>query len=131
MALIEELGLSRPKRALMPCILIVDDDADIRRSIAELAKEAGYITIEARDADQALRVMERGRISVVLTDWHMPGLMDGFELAGRVSEKWPEVRLIITSGWVIPLPGIPPPGAEFLAKPFSEKSLAKLLLAAA
>jgi CheY-like chemotaxis protein len=124
------MGLKPPKRDIMPTVLIVDDDP-VLASIAEIAREGGYLVAPARDAVEAVRLLERGGISVVLTDLQMPGSMDGFSLVRRVAEQWPDVALIIMSGWVRPFPGMLPPGAEFLGKPFSEDALAKLLLAAA
>jgi two-component system, response regulator PdtaR len=114
----------------MPMVLIVEDDADVRESIAEVARDGGYLVVEARDSDAALRALTSG-ISVALIDLQLPGSMDGFGLARHVAATWPDVSLIVTSGWVLPLPGALPQGAEFLGKPFKEKALAELLLAAA
>ena len=128
---LDALGLTRPRRDIMPTILIAEDDPDILESIADISKEAGYLVAAARDADEAMTVLERGGISVVLTDLQMPGSIDGFGLVRRVAQHWPDVPVIVMSGWVRPFPGTLPPGAEFLGKPFKEEALAKLLLAAA
>ncbi len=128
---LDALGLTRPRRDIMPTILIAEDDPDILESIADISKEAGYLVAAARDADEAMTVLERGSISVVLTDLQMPGSIDGFGLVRRVAQHWPDVPVIVMSGWVRPFPGTLPPGAEFLGKPFKEEALAKLLLAAA
>ncbi len=128
---LDALGLTRPRRDIMPTILIAEDDPAILESIADIAKEAGYLVAAVRDADQAMTLLERGGISVVLTDLQMPGSIDGFGLVRRVAQHWPDVPVIVMSGWVRPFPGTLPPGAEFLGKPFKEVALAKLLLAAA
>ena len=128
---LDALGLTRPRRDIMPTILIAEDDPYILESIADISKEAGYLVAAARDADEAMTVLERGGISVVLTDLQMPGSIDGFALVRRVARDWPDVPVIVMSGWVRPFPGTLPPGAEFLGKPFKEEPLAKLLLAAA
>ena len=120
-----------PRRDFMPMVLIVEDDDDVRESIAEVARGGGYLVVEARDSDAALRALTTGGISVALIDLQLPGSMDGFDLARHVAATWPDVSLIATSGWVLPLPGALPQGAEFLGKPFKEKALAELLLAAA
>jgi hypothetical protein len=52
-------------------------------------------------------------------------------LARHVASTWPDVSLIIISGWVLPFPGPLPQGSEFLGKPFREADLAKVLMAAA
>jgi CheY-like chemotaxis protein len=111
--------------------LIVEDDDDARESIADVARDGGYLVVEARDTDEALRALTTGGISVALIDLQLPGSMDGFGLARHVAATWPDVSLIVTSGWVLPLPGALPQGSEFLAKPFKEGALVELLLAAA
>jgi two-component system, response regulator PdtaR len=128
---LDALGLRAPRRAIMPTILIVEDDPAILESVTDIAREGGYLVASARDADEALSLLERGGISVVLTDLQMPGLIDGFALVRRVAQQWPDVALIIMSGWVRPFPGTLPAGAEFLGKPFKEEALATLLIGAA
>ena len=115
----------------MPMVLIVEDDDVVRGSIADVARDGGYLVVEARDTDAALRALTTGGISVALVDLQLPGSMDGFDLARHVAATWPDVSLIITSGWVLPFPGALPQGAEFLAKPFRETDLAKMVIAAA
>ena len=83
---LDALGLTRPRRDIMPTILIAEDDPDIFESIADISKEAGYLVAAARDADEAMTVLERGGISVVLTDLQMPGSIDGFGLVRRVAQ---------------------------------------------
>jgi CheY-like chemotaxis protein len=115
----------------MPMVLIVEDDDDVRESIAEVARDGGYLVVEASDSDAALRALTTGGISVAMIDLQLPGSMDGFGLAGHVATTWPDVAIIVTSGWVLPLPGALPQGSEFLRKPFREADLAKMLMAAA
>jgi DNA-binding LytR/AlgR family response regulator len=117
---LNSMGLTPSRRDIMPTLLIVEDDSAILESVTDIAKEGGYLVAPARDADQALSLLGRGGISVVLTDLQMPGSIDGFALVRRVAQLW-----------VRPFPGTLPPGAEFLGKPFKEEALAKLLLAAA
>ena len=111
-------------------VLIVEDDDGVRESIAEVARDGGYLVVEARDSDTALRALTTGGISVALIDLQLPGSMDGFGLARHIAATWPDVPLIITSGWVLPFPGALPQGSEFLGKPFRETDLAKALMAA-
>jgi CheY-like chemotaxis protein len=115
----------------MPMVLVVEDDDVVRESIANVARDGGYLVVEAKNSDEALRALTTGGISVALIDLQLPGSMDGFGLARHVAATWPDVSLIITSGWVLPLPGALPQGSEFLSKPFREADLAKVLMAAA
>ena len=71
-----------------------------------------------------------GGISVVLTDMHSE-TSKGLELARYTKAQWPDVALIVTSGWLLPFPGLLPEGAVFLAKPFGQKRLAAILAEAA
>ncbi|GAB0115415.1 sigma-54-dependent transcriptional regulator [Acidisoma sp. C75] len=67
----------------MPTILIVDDDAALRASIAEALADAGHRPIPAADGAEALALLRRHKIDAVLLDLRMPG-MDGLEVLGRI-----------------------------------------------
>ena len=76
-----------------PVILIVEDDPFLRMLAVEFVNEAGFETLEAGDADQAIAILEsRSEIAVLFTDINMPGSMDGLELALVVSNRWPAWR---------------------------------------
>ena len=62
----------------MPCVLVVDDDSDVRRMILLLLRSEGYETESANDGAEALALMRQRRPCVVLLDINMP-LMDGWE----------------------------------------------------
>ncbi len=113
-------------------VLLVDDDAEVRRVGAEMLTSLGYEPTVVADAEEALRVLRRRPgIAVVITDVVLPG-MDGLTLAQRVVEEHPSIRLLITSGFMN-LDGRPrASGAiDFVAKPFDraalETALAKIL----
>ncbi len=82
-------------------ILVVDDE----ESLAELAKDTlqgfGYTILQASSAEAALQRLTDGteKIDLVFTDVIMPGSFDGCELAGLISKYWPEVRVLLTSGY--------------------------------
>lgn len=63
-------------------------------------EEAGFRVLEAANADVALKVLEArfDEVQVLFTDVHVPGSMDGMELAEQVHIRWPHVRLLISSG---------------------------------
>ena len=62
-------------------------------------------------------------MAVIVTDVKMPGRMNGFELAQLVSERWPEVGIVVTSAYAIPSDDELPPSAEFLQKPYAAAEL--------
>ncbi len=66
---------------------------------ADVVEEAGFEAIEAADADEAIAILEaRSDIRILFTDIRMPGSMDGLKLARAVRDRWPPVKIIITSG---------------------------------
>ena len=86
------------KAKLSACVLVVDDDPLVRYVAVETLVDAGFETIEAGDAAQALELL-RGddrTVHVLLTDVRMPGRMNGFELSLVAKQKWPELRVIVT-----------------------------------
>jgi two-component system NtrC family response regulator len=67
----------------MPIILIVDDDAALRSSIAETLADAGHVPITAADGEKALELLRRRKVDAVLLDLRMPG-MDGLEVLAHI-----------------------------------------------
>jgi CheY-like chemotaxis protein len=102
-----------------PVILIVEDDPFLRMLTAEFVNEAGFETLEACDADQAIAILEsNSKISVLFTDINMPGSMDGLKLARMVSNRWPVIEILIASGHVLLQQADLPPNGRFLRKPY-------------
>lgn len=101
-------------------VLVVEDDALILLDIAEQLREEGFIIYEAANADIAIEMLVRFvDIRLVFTDIDMPGSMDGLKLARAVRDRWPPVKIIITSGRY----GLHTPpmliGSAFFAKPYT------------
>jgi two-component system, response regulator PdtaR len=111
-------------------VLIVEDDFIIALGAAELLKDAGYDTVETSNADDAVRILESGRdIEAIFTDIRMPGSMDGLALAWCVRDRWPPVKIIVTSGHHTLRKGDIPDGGVFIPKPYSEREVASALSA--
>lgn len=106
----------------MPTVLVVEDEPLIRFIVVEDLQDAGFSTVEANDADEAIAILEvRKDIQLVFTDVDMPGSMNGAKLAAAVRDKWPPVHIIITSG-----KGMPDHlliRALFIPKPYTAKSV--------
>jgi CheY-like chemotaxis protein len=84
-------------------VLLVEDEILVRLLMADILEDAGFRVIEAADAGTALNWLEGGAdVQVLFTDVHMPPGINGLELARRVHERWPEVRVVITSGLARP-----------------------------
>src|ERR1700689_944804 len=102
-----------------PAVLIVEDEPLVRLCAVETVEAAGYEVIEAANANEAIRILESRRdIRVVFTDIHMPGSMDGLKLAHAVRNRWPPIKLIVTSGRELVRAQDMPDGARFFAKPY-------------
>lgn len=83
----------------MPTVLIVEDDVLIRLNIAEELGDEGFQVVEASNADEAIHIRQQQRdIHLLFTDIDMPGSMDGLKLAAFVRDRWPPVKIIVTSG---------------------------------
>jgi two-component system, response regulator PdtaR len=85
-----------PRRAT---ILVVEDQILLRNSIAEELRVHGYAVIEAVNGDEALAVLRSPfSVDLVVTDWRMPGVVDGAALVSLVRSEFPHVKLIMVSG---------------------------------
>jgi len=105
--------------------LVVEDEAFIRLMAADSLAERGFDVIEARDAAEALHILEEhDEVEILFTDINMPGEMDGLQLAGTVAVKRPDVRLVITSGSDGIIGGPIPNRGIYLAKPYRPDELA-------
>jgi CheY-like chemotaxis protein len=103
----------------IPVVLIVEDEPLIRIGAVKFTEDAGFEVIEAASADEAIRILEcRGDIRVVFTDIHMPGSMDGLKLAHAVRNRWPPIKIIVTSGRDMITEHDLPEGGRFFAKPY-------------
>ncbi len=80
-----------------PCVLVVDDELEITRSVAELL-ERDYDVLTANSADEALTLLEDNEVAVVLTDQRMPG-GSGSELLARSLDIAPETTRILFTGY--------------------------------
>jgi CheY-like chemotaxis protein len=111
-------------------VLIVEDDALIRLLAVDIVEEAGYIALEASDADEAVVILEaRSDIAVLFTDINMPGSMDGLKLAHAVRNRWPPVKIIMVSGQVRLSPSDLPSDAQFYPKPYEASHMVTQLRA--
>jgi CheY-like chemotaxis protein len=101
-------------------VLVVDDDAGVRKVAERILATHGYEVLSAAGADAALAA-PLSQIDVLLTDVLMSET-SGVELARRVGERHAEVRIVFMSG-LTEKPDDVPPGAAFVAKPFSRAEL--------
>ena len=112
----------------MAVVLIVEDEWVVRMVGADALIDAGYEVIEAASADEALGILEAGDdIQVLFTDIRMPGRMDGLALAHLVHDRWPRIRILLTSGDTWPAKSSIPDHGRFLSKPYRVETLQRQL----
>jgi PAS domain S-box-containing protein len=101
-------------------ILLVEDDANLRKTTRMLFEMSGYVVVEARNGVEALRVWEEHgtRIGLLFTDMTMPEGLDGRQLAAALRRRRPDLKVILTSGYNSDLAGREvDEGERFLLKP--------------
>ena len=109
-------------------VMIVEDDLLIRMGAMDMIRSGGFEVIEAKDADEAIEILERRLdIRVVFTDIHMPGSMDGLKLAAAVRDRWPPIKIVATSGRAKLGADDLPSGSRFLMKPYSAREIVATL----
>ncbi len=115
----------------METILVVEDDALVRKSVTTQIQSLGYQTISVASGAEALAVLERGEsFDLLFTDVIMPGSMNGRELAEEVVKRRPGMKVLFTSGYTedaIFHHGRLDPGVLLLAKPYSKAEIARMI----
>ena len=112
-------------------ILLVEDEAVVRRLVAEILETSGYTVLQAGDGPSALELLRRNNrtVELLLTDVVMPG-MSGREVAQAVTSMRPGTQIVYMSGYtgsVIDHHGILEQGTAFLQKPFTAEDLTRTI----
>ena len=82
-------------------ILIVEDNAEVADVTASLVEQLGYRTVRAENATDALGRLQSGdKINLVFSDIVMPGGMNGIALVQEIGNRYPEVPVLLTSGYI-------------------------------
>jgi DNA-binding response OmpR family regulator len=110
-----------------PSILVIDDQATVRRMAHRLLSEWGFRVFEAESGEEGIEVIETARfgIQLVIVDVVMP-LIDGVQVTRRIRERWPNQRTLYMSAHpaeVLMHYGLSELDAPFLAKPFTRDEL--------
>ncbi len=114
-----------PAAQLIPNILVVDDDPNIRQQLAHLYKHIGCNSTFAASAEVALELLEHGDVDLVVADIRLPGI-SGVDLTQRIQERWPDVPVIAITGYpdIKTAVDVLKVGAsDYIPKPFSATTL--------
>lgn len=96
MAVAEEQLAGEPTSVI---ILVVEDEAVIRLTICDELRELGATVVEAVSGDEAWAHLQVAPVDVVFTDHRMPGHLQGGDLASQILEHYPDVEVVMTSGY--------------------------------
>jgi len=112
-------------------VLIVEDDALVRRYVITQIESLGYTTLEARNAAEALDAIgNAATIDLLFTDVIMPGSMNGRQLVDEALKRRPSLKTLFTSGYTenaIVHHGRLDSGVLLLAKPYRKSDLARMI----
>jgi DNA-binding NtrC family response regulator len=111
--------------AVLPPVLIVDDEKNMRLSLQTVLADEGYGARAVESAEQALALLERERFLMLITDAHLEG-MSGYELLEQVRKKWPDFPVLVITAYATPklaVEAIKAGAMDYLAKPFEPEEL--------
>lgn len=105
-------------------ILLVDDEENYRELIAKVLTKAGYEVLQAADGMGALSLLERSNVDLVISDILMP-VLNGYALVARLREKWPNMPVILTTGFLSPdaAKSMMKGSVDFIPKPINAETL--------
>ena len=106
------------------CVLVVEDEAIILLDVVDQLEEEGFTVFQAENADVAIKMPHAHReIRLIFADVDMPGSMDGLKLAAAVRNRWPPVKIIVTSGHRVVAISDLPDRSVFFSKTYVRKSV--------
>jgi PAS domain S-box-containing protein len=112
-------------------VLVVEDDALVRRYVVTQVESLGYTTLEASNAAEALDVIgDAAAVDLLFTDVIMPGPMNGRQLVDEALKRRPSLKTLFTSGYTenaIVHHGRLDSGVLLLAKPYRRSDLARMM----
>lgn len=113
--------MSNSHQGSVPIVLVVEDEPLLRLFAAQVVEDAGYEPLEAANAAEAIAILEsRPDIRIVFTDIDMPGGLDGIKLAACIRDRWPPIKIIMTSGKPLPPRTVMPAETVFFSKPYRQ-----------
>lgn len=124
----EAVFVSEQIAAAEASILIVEDNEQVGEFASQLLGDLGFTTRRAANASDAIAILEQdhAEIDIVFSDVIMPGI-DGVELGRQVRVRWPELTVVLTSGYSHVLAGDARHGFALLHKPYSVDELSRVL----
>lgn len=116
----------QPGEAPHRTVLVVDDDPELRGTLADALREAGYIVATAHDGESALLLLHGIRVDLILVDLHMPG-MSGLEFIERWNREPRRGAPVVVMTGSRRVESLPEGCASELRKPFTLQQLCDLV----
>ncbi len=122
------IGERDTPRGQRELVLVVEDDAEIRRLSVQALRDLGYQVIEASDGTEALQMLgAHADVALLFTDIVLPGGMTGADIAAKAQAERPKLKVLFTTGYArnaIVHNGRLESGVQLLVKPFTFVDLA-------
>lgn len=114
------MGYSRQR------VLVVEDETLVRMAIVDHLEDEGFTVFEASNSEEAIDILTNNLdIRVMFTDIDMPGGMDGLKLAAAVRDRWPPIKIVVTSGYRFVRNDEIPAESRFFPKPYDPDVIAR------
>lgn len=109
-------------------VLVVEDEPLIRMVVVDDLEHAGFHVLEAETTDKAMSLLRsHPEIQALFTDVNLPGSMDGLQLAEKVHDRWPPIKILVTSGTLRAQKRDLPEDARFMPKPYDNRAVISTL----
>jgi PAS domain S-box-containing protein len=119
----EEISATEATHSQRPVALVVDDSVEVAEVTSSLFERLGYDTVYRDSAEAALQFLAEGtNVDLLFSDIVMPGTIDGVGLAREVRTRYPNLPVILTTGYSDAAQAAPP-DLRILHKPFDTESL--------
>ena len=117
------------KQIDIPLVLVVDDTLGIREALEKILQKEGYRVLTAADGEEAVRLLQKHDVALLLTDLKMPGI-DGAELLKIAKTISPEIEVVLITGHgtIDVAVEVMKEGAfDFIQKPFNKMTVVKVV----
>ncbi|MBV9330957.1 MAG: response regulator [Alphaproteobacteria bacterium] len=120
-------------RKRKPAILLVDSEAPIRMALSGFLQDCGFKIFETSSAAETLKILKDSAVplDLVLADVHLPGKIDGFQLAASIRSSYPHIEVMLVAGDANKAKRAEQLCAEepFFAKPYDLRHVVRVLRA--
>ena len=109
-----------------PIVLVIESEPVVRMEAVQMLSGAGYAVFAVPNTDDAITLLEdHDGIRAVFTEIRVPGRLDGMNLARAIAERWPQIRLVVTSS--VPKTASFPDDWRYVPKPYDGAQIAATL----